>query len=89
MITSQALFGLFIFGVIVYAVCTDKPQGRDTVKYVSAKIGAGIASISIGMLAVRISGTENFLYFAVALLIGQMIFKVFEERVDRLARIHC
>jgi len=68
-------------------VCTDKPKGRDSLKYVTAKAGAGLAAISIGMLAVTFSGTDSFWALAIALLTGQIAFKVFETRVDRLAKI--
>jgi hypothetical protein len=89
MISREYLLGIIGIGLLVYFIAIDKPHGRNTVKYVSGKIGAGVASVAIGMLALSFTGTDNFWTLAIALLLGQIAFKVTEHRLDSLAHIYC
>ena len=89
MLTNGQLQFIFYGGVITYAFATNDPKPRNELKYLIAKFGAGVASVSFGMIAVNISGIQSFWKLAIALLLGQIMFKVFEDRCDRLARIYC
>jgi len=89
MLSRPNLLGLSILGFSLYVIFTIHPRPRDTFSYCVAKLAGALASVCIGILLITYSGTTNFWALALAVLIGQIAFKMIEMRIDRRAQIYC